>query len=389
MDSPHLESIRTFVREQLLGNERHFDSLPEPVLPALVELRNKGLSNWWIPAQYGGLGVSLEESVDFVTELAYGDAGIAFSSFISMIVTVPLLLFGTDGQRERFLRPLAAGGGFCATLGSEREAGSELLRTATTARRAGDSYVLRGEKFFSTNTDFAELLMVIAATPDEPMAFRAMLVPRATPGIRIRKRWPVIGVRASSTYEVALEDCVVAADSLLSPNGIRVLEVGLNPSRTLIAACAIGIGRRIRDLALEYAHKKTLKGGLLAQNPVFAAKLGQMELELDVMHVACKAAARQFDQLMALSNRKEIWQKAGALKKVIEAKLLCGQLGWHIASVGSELFGGLGYTQDHLIEKLVRDMRYVSILEGGEDALRELIYFNDVLPQYARRTAQG
>lgn len=389
MEATPLDSIRAFVREQLLGNERRFDSLPEPVVPALLELRKRGLLNWWIPAQYGGLGVSLEDSVEIVSELAYGDAGIAFSSFISVIVTVPLLIWGTDAQCDRFLRPLTAGGGFCATLGSEREAGSELLRTATTARRVGDSYVLNGEKFFSTNTDFAELLLVIAATPDEPVAFRALLVPRATPGIRIKKRWPVIGVRASSTYEVALEDCTVPADSCLSPNGLRVLEVGLNPSRTLIAACAIGIGRRIRDLALTYAHKKTLKGGLLAQNPVFAAKLGQMELEIDVMHATCKAAARQFDQLMALGNRKEIWQKAGALKKSVEAKLLCGQLGWHIASVGSELFGGLGYTQEHLIEKLVRDMRYVSILEGGEDALRELIYFNDVLPQYARRTAQG
>lgn len=372
-----------------MGNERRFDSLPDPVLPALLELRRHGLANWWIPAQYGGLQVSLEDSVDVVTELAYGDAGIAFASFISMIVTVPLLIWGTDGQRERILRRLATGGGFCATLGSEREAGSELLRTATTARRAGDSYVLNGEKFFSTNTEFAELLMVIAATPDEPVAFRALLVPRETPGIRIKRRWPVIGVRASGTYEVALEDCAVPTDSCLAPNGLRVLEVGLNPSRILIAACAIGIGRRIRDLALEYALSKRLKVGLLAQNAVFAAKLGQMELEIDVMHAACKAAARQFDQVMALSNRKEIWLKAGALKKAIEAKLICGQLGWHIASVGSELFGGLGYTQEHLIEKLVRDMRYVSILEGGEDALRELLYFNDVLPQYTRRATQG
>lgn len=389
MEAPPLASIRTFVREQLLGNERRLDSPAEPVLPALLELRRRGLANWWIPVQYGGLGATLEDSVDLVTELAYGDAGIAFSSFVSMIVTVPILIWGTDSQRERILRPLAAGGGFCATLGSEREAGSELLRTATTARRAGGSYVLNGEKFFSTNTEFAELLMVIAATPAEPVAFRAVLVPRQTPGIRIKRRWSVIGVRASSTYEVALEDCAVPADSCLAPNGLRVLEVGLNPSRTLIAACAIGIGRRIRDLALEYAHRKTIKGGLLAQSPVFAAKLGQMELELDVMHAACKAAARQFDQLMAMNNRAEIWLKAGALKKVLEAKLLCGQLGWHIASVGSELFGGLGYTHEHLIEKLVRDMRYVSILEGGEDALRELIYFNDVLPQYARRSAQG
>ncbi|HSN99755.1 MAG TPA: acyl-CoA dehydrogenase family protein [Candidatus Nanopelagicales bacterium] len=379
MSSAIVEKVKQFVKTRVIGNEKYFDSLPNPPLRAYTELQDIGVANWWIPRAYGGRGVSLEESVDIVEELAYGDAGVAFTLFIAVIGSTAVALFGTPEQKERFLRPMAESGGTSATLGSERAAGSELLNIATTARRSGDGYVISGQKFFSTNAGFADHWMVIAKTPDEAAGWKAFLLqkPKAMPGVKVERRWPVIGVRASSSYQVSLQDCRVPLGAALEPNGVRVLEVGLNPSRTLIAASAIGVARRIRDLCLEYARDKTLKDGSLLHNAVFAAKIGQMEMEIEVMRSACKTAAQQFDKL---ASEPEALLMAGALKSTVVAKMICGQLGWRIASVGSEMFGGLGYTEDMLMGKLMRDMRYVSIVEGGDDVLRDFIYHRHVLP---------
>jgi alkylation response protein AidB-like acyl-CoA dehydrogenase len=381
MSNERLETVQRFTATHILGNEKRFDSLPDPSV-IHAEFHQCGLANWWIPKAYGGRGVSLEDSIDIVEELAYGDAGVAFTLFIAIIGSSSIALFGTEEHKERFLRPMAERGTTSATLGSERDAGSELAKISTTATRSEDGYLVRGKKFFSTNAGFAEHWMVIAKTPKDPNGWRALLVsnPRELKGVQLDRRWAMMGVRGSATYEISFDDCRVPADAVLAKNGVRVLEVGLNPSRILIAASAIGIGRRIRDLCLDYAREKKLKDAHLLQNAVFASKIGQMEMELESMRRVCKSAAREYDTLIADSNGQSVLFKTGALKSAIVAKMHCGQAGWRIASVGSEMFGGLGYTDDLLIGKLLRDIRYVSVVEGGDDVLRDLLYYRHVLP---------
>lgn len=376
------ERVEQFVKSRVLGQERQLDALPSPPTRAYTEFQDLGLANWWIPRAHGGRGVSLEESVDIVEALAYGDAGLAFTLFIAIIATTAVGLYGTPEQQQRCLRPMAETGVTAATLGSERAAGSELLNTATTARRSGDGYVLDGQKFFSTNAGFADFWLVIARAPDDPSGFKALLLPRprTTPGVKIERRWPMIGVRGSASYQVGFADCRVPVEAALAPNGVRVLEVGLNPSRTLIAACAIGVARRIRDLCLEYARDKPLRGGLLVDNAVFAAKLGQIEMEIEVMRSVCRTAAQEYDRILAGPDAAPRLLAAGSLKSTVVAKMCCGQAGMRIADVGSAMFGGLGYTEDHLIGKLVRDMRFVALVEGGDDVLRDLLYHRHVLP---------
>src|SRR5262249_26065865 len=153
-----------------------------------------------------------------------------------------------------------------------------------------------------------------------------------------------------------------------------LLEAGLNVSRTLIAATAIGIARRIRDLCLVYAHEKQLRGASLDRHPVFAAKLGEMEMQIEVMRRQCLAAGAEFDTLAALDDAPAALLSQGALRSAIAAKMFCGRTGWDIASVGSEMFGGLGYTSDTPIGRLVADMRFVSLVEGGTDVLQDLLY---------------
>lgn len=379
MEPQNLELLRQFVKSEL-GDTEKLDSLSEKPLPLYEAFAETGLANWWLSEDVGGRGFSLEEGVEIVNELSYGDAGVAFALLVSILGSSMVQLHGSDDLKARFLAPMAAGGTFCAALGSEREAGSELNRIGTVAARSGNDLVLTGEKFFATNAEFADFLLVLARAADDPDEYLAVVVPRDTPGIEIVKRWDVIGLRASHTYGVKLDNCRVPAANCLPGSGLRLLETGLNASRTLIAATAIGVARRIRDLCMTYAKEKRFRGGSLLESPVLAQKIGQMEMQIDVMKSQCHKAAREYDEIMAGPDAAKVFSRKGTLKSALTAKLYCGQAGWNIASAGSEMFGGLGYTEELPIGKLVRDMRYVSIVEGGDDVLRELLFSRYVVP---------
>ncbi len=377
-----LRNVRRFAREELVGRHVELDALADAPLPLYTTLAKEGLANWWLPPSVGGRGMSLEESVDIVSELSYGDAGVAFTSFVSILGTTMVSLHGSEELRQRFLVPMAADGGFCATVASEAAAGSELAKITTTAVRDGDDLVISGSKMFSTNTDFADFLVVVARRGEDDHV--AVVVPRNAPGITIERRWNMIGLRASGTYKVSLNECRVPAGNALTGPGLRLLEVGLNASRILIAATAIGMARCIRDLCMGYAKRKMVQGDKLVANQVFGGKLADMEVGITAMRDVCRAAARDFDAILARPDAAEVSLREGTLKSAISAKMFCGRQGWQIASVGSEMFGGLGFTNDLMIGKLVRDMRYVSIVEGGDDVLRDLLYRRFVVPPAKR-----
>lgn len=379
------ERVREFVAEEVIGAERELDSLAEAPLPLYEKASGLGLANWWLPKEYGGQGRSLAESVEITNDLAYGDAGVAFTMFISVLGTSMVALYGSDELRDRCLTPMAKNGTFCATLGSERAAGSELAKIDTTVSRKGDRVVVNGEKFFSTNADFADFLVVIAKSADDADSYSAVVVPRETPGVRVVKRWDMVGLRSSGTYQVMFEDCSVAAGNLLAGSGLRLLEIGLNASRILIAATALGMARRIRDLCMDYARNKPFRDSTLLASPVFASKIGQMEMQIDVMKSHCLAAAREYDEIVNGPDPARVFTRVGTLKSAVTAKMFCGQAGWNVAGVGSEMFGGLGYTNELPMGKILRDMRFVSIVEGGDDVLRDLVYSRYVVPA-ARRT---
>jgi alkylation response protein AidB-like acyl-CoA dehydrogenase len=375
-----LEKVREFARQELVDSQALLDSFAEAPLPLYQRFHDLGLSNWWLPGKGGEPGNSLVDSVDIVSELAYGDAGAAFTLFISILGTKMVSLFGSDELKERYLVPMRSEGSFCATLGSEQEAGSELAKITTMATVRDDIVEISGEKFFSTNSGFADFLVVVARAADNPSNHVAVLVPSDTPGITIAKRWEMIGLRSSGTYQVSLKNVRVPKVNLLRGPGLRLLEVGLNASRILIATTAVGIARRIRDLCMDYAKTKPLRGSTLLNNPVFAAKLGQMEMQIEVMRNQCLAAAAEYDQIMDGPDAAADFTRRGTLKAAMTTKLFCGQVGWEIASIGSEMFGGLGYTHDSIINKLMRDMRYVAIVEGGDDVLRDVIFNRYVIP---------
>lgn len=382
-----LRAFREFARATLLGHDAEFDSGAEPPLALYRPLHEQGLLNWWLPEEYGGAGLSLADSVDIVSELAYADAGSAFTLLISILGSSMVSLYGSPELKKEFLTAMTRDGGYASALGSERDAGSELINLTTMLRRRGDDVVLNGEKMFSTNSGFADYLVVFAKSEGESeraATYHAVLVPRDTPGLRVVKRWDMIGLRSAGTYQVSFTDCAVPAGNVLDGPGLKIIEVGLNSSRILIGAIALGVSRRIRDVCLDYAIKKPLAGHKLIENAVFASKLGQMEMQIEVMRNQCLAAARDYDDVMATPDPPAEFLRRGALRSSLTTKMFCGQIGWQIATVGSEMFGGLGYTNELPIAKYLRDIRAVTIVEAGDDVLRELVFRRFVLPPNRR-----
>ncbi|WP_067458355.1 acyl-CoA dehydrogenase family protein [Nocardia alba] len=375
-----------FAIENLAGSATELDQAAEHPLPQSQRFAEVGLANWWLAAEFGGLGIGMESSVDIVSEMAYHDTGFTFGSFLPILGTTMIERFAHPDVARRVLSQLGVAGHSCAILASEQQAGSDLTQTATTYRGSADGarLTLNGQKYFATNADRALYHVVLARDIDDGSEYRMIVVPRDTPGVRIHQRWSMTGVRGSATYEVALENVTVPVENMLHGNGIRVLEVGLNLSRTLIAACGIGIARRIRDLSMTYAQTTLVGGRPLHLNDVFAAKLGQMEAHIETMRTQCLAAGREIDELLARGGSADPLRQ-GTLRSAMVAKLFCGQITWQVASIGSEIFGGGGYTRDHPIGKLVRDARYIGVVEGGEDVTRALLYARYVKPASRRR----
>ncbi|WP_280427748.1 acyl-CoA dehydrogenase family protein [Nocardia brasiliensis] len=381
-----LQVVREFARTTLLGHDAEFDSGAEPPLARYEPLHKMGLLNWWLPTEYGGAGLGLTDSIDLVSELAYADAGSAFTLLISILSSSMVSLYGAPELKERFLTAMTREGGYSAALGSEQAAGSELINLATTLTRRGDDVVLNGEKMFSTNSGFADYLVVFARSAGDKKGatYHAVLVPRDTPGAQVVKRWDMIGLRSAGTYQVSFTDCVVPSGNVLNGPGLKIIEVGLNSSRILIGTIALGVARRIRDICLDYAMTKPLGGRTLVENAVFASKLGQMEMQIDVMRNQCLAAATEYDAIMATDDPAAEFLQRGALRSALTTKMFCGQTGWQVATVGSEMFGGLGYTTELPIAKYLRDIRAVTIVEAGDDVLRELVFRRFVLPANRR-----
>lgn len=368
-----IDTIREYVNENVIGKESVYDTLTEPPQARFDSFHSLGINNWWLPPDVGGRGVSLQESVGIVSELAYGDGGLAFSMLISILGTTFIEIFGTSEQRARLLGPLAREPRYAALAASEHEAGSELLRITTVAEEQGGKYALSGRKAFCTNAAFADFVVVVAKVAGlRRDTYKGFVVEKGQPGFEVLRRWRMVGLRSSATYELQFDNCLVEPHNVIETNGLRALEVALNASRILISSMGIGIAKRGRDLSLQYARTKEIDGQRLTRHPTFAAKLGQIEMQIEAMRSVCVTAARDYDDLRR-DHPTEL-QRLGALKTAMVAKMFAGQSLWSAISALSESFGGLGYTEDSPIGKLVRDARIISIVEGGDDVLRRLLF---------------
>jgi hypothetical protein len=360
------DSVRDFARERLwptagLRDETHAFPYEE-----VVEAAELGLFGLTVPAEWNGAGLDYLASAIAIEELAAGDG--AFSTIVSVHNSVgcgPILAFGTEAQKQTYLKKLTTGewlGSFCLT---EPQVGSDAGAIKTRAVKDGDHYVLNGAKQFITNGKNSKIAIVITVT--DPAAGKkglsAFIVPTDTPGYVVSRVEKKLGQAASDTCAILFEDCRVPAANLLGREGegYKVALASLESGRIGIAAQALGMARSAYECALRYSKERVAFGKPIFEHQAVNFRLADMATQLE--------AARQL--IWHAASLKDAGQPC--LKEASMAKLFASEMAERVCSDAIQVHGGYGYLNDFPVERIYRDVRVCQIYEGTSDIQRLVI----------------
>ena len=350
------DNVRAFAAAEVAPLVREMDEqqhIPRALIDKLVDL---GVMAVEIPEQYGGAGGHFFLSVIAVEELARVDPSVALVVDVqNTLVINALLRWGSEDFKGRFL-PRLAGGAVGAYALSEAGSGSDAFALATRADADGGDFVLNGRKFWISNAEEAELFIVFAnAAPGEGYrGITAFLVERGTPGFRVGKKEDKLGIRASSTCELLLDDCRVPRENILGElgHGYKVAIETLNEGRIGIGAQMIGLAQGALDHAVAYVQERKQFGKPIASFQGVQFQVAQAATDLEAARLLVYNAAR-------LRDAGGAYLTAGAM-----AKLFTSQVAERVASLAVQLHGGVGYTRDYPVEKLYRDAVIGQVYEG-------------------------
>ncbi len=365
------ELAREFAREDLRpmvdqreADEEHFDRSP------IDKLGELGFLGMLIPEQYDGLGLDMLTYLCALEEISWGDAAVAVSMSVhNSLPTQVLLRHGTEKQKDRWLKPMARGEMLGAFSLSEAGSGSDAAGITAQATREGDGWRLRGEKLWVTNGASADLVLLMART-DTPQDRRgghgigAFMVPTDSPGYVPGRKERKLGIRASETVAVALEDLYLGNEHLIGePDGgfgyaLEALEGG----RLGIAAQAIGIGEAALDYARDYADTRIQFGKRLREFQGIQFKLADMAVRLEAARGLMYRAAQAYT---ANEPRR---RKLSSM-----AKLYASEAAMYITREAVQVYGGYGYSREYPVEKLFRDAKVTEIYEGTNEIHRLII----------------
>ncbi|MDW3685528.1 acyl-CoA dehydrogenase family protein [Cupriavidus sp. CV2] len=356
-----LDSIRRFVREELVPAERLVDETDE-IPPRIVQgMKDLGLCGITIPEEYGGLGLTTEEEALAAIELCQTSP--AFRSLIGTTIGIGsqgILMDGTDAQKQAFLPRLASGEILASFALTEPEAGSDAASLRTTARADLDDYVIDGTKRYITNAPYAGIFTVMARTDNAipgAAGITAFIVDAGTPGIRFGKRDRKMGQRGSHTCDVIFDNVRVPASRIAggagnAGQGFRTAMKVLDKGRIHIAAVCVGVAERMLRDALRYATERRQFGQPIAGFQLVQAMLADSQAELYAARSMLLDTARKRD------DGRNVSTEAACCK--LFASEMCGR----VADRAVQIFGGAGYVADSGIERFYRDVRLFRIFEG-------------------------
>lgn len=357
--------------------------LTEKLDPKIPELEAKGEFPWdvynelgkagfWamdVPEEYGGLGLDCV-SVCLIREaLGYHDAGFACSFSASTFGIKPVLLFGSEEQKQYYGKKLADGV-ISAQLLTEPQSGSDVGNMLTTAVKVGNEYVINGRKAFVTNGGLAGIYTVAAVTkPADPAngikrpEISLFIVDRDTPGVSVGKEENKMGIRLSNTTDVVFDNVHVPAVNLIGEEGKGLIYVGTLLARTRPTgmAPALGLGQRAIDLAVEYARTRETKGAPIGRLQAIQFKLADMQINIQTARAQLIYNAQLIDQGIYDSE-------IGSITKAYVSEAVIS-----IADSALQIYGGYGYSREYPVEKLYRDARIFSIFEGTNEIQRQII----------------
>ncbi|MGG6433163.1 acyl-CoA dehydrogenase [Anoxybacillus sp. D401a] len=358
--------VRDFAKNEVAptaaerDEEERFD---RAIFNKMAELGLTGIP--W-PEEYGGIGSDYLAYVIAVEELSKvcASTGVTLSAHISL-ASWPIYKFGTEQQKQTYLRALATGEKLGAYGLSEPGAGSDVSSMKTRAVRDGDHYVLNGSKVWITNGGEAEIYIVFAVTDPEKKhrGISAFIVEKGTPGFSIGKKEKKLGIRSSPTTELIFEDCRIPKENLLGQEGegFKIAMMTLDGGRNGIAAQAVGIAQGALDAAVEYAKGRVQFGKPIAEQQGIAFKLADMATAIEAARLLTYQAA---------------WLESNGLpygKESAMAKLFAGDTAMKVTVEAVQIFGGYGYTKDYPVERFMRDAKITQIYEGTQEIQRIVI----------------
>ena len=337
-------------------------------------LADSDLCGVYIPEEYGGLGGGIFEMALVVEQLSRACGGIALAFAGTGLGAFPILLFGSDEQKKKYLPDIAAGKKLAAFGLTEANAGSDAAGIETTAVLDGDAYVLNGTKQWITNGGEADVYSVIACTdrPLGPRGYSAFIVEKGTPGFSFGKKEDKMGIRASCTVELVFEDCRVPKENLLSKEGMGFIVAmkTLDRTRPGVAAQALGIAQGAMEAAAKYAKERQQFGAPISSFQAVQHMLADMAIQIEASRALVYQTCRYID-----SGAKSISRQSAM------CKVLASDTAMKVTTDAVQVFGGYGYMKEYPVEKMMRDAKITQIYEGTNQIQRNIIA-HELLKEY-------
>ena len=355
------EKARTLAETMVRPVHCEFDEKAEFPMELVKEMGRQGMLKIFIPVEYGGTGAKIMDMCIACEEISRICAGIATAYAVNALGSGPIVYFGNEDQKRKYLPKIATGEMLCAFGLTEAQAGSDIANIQTTARKENGHYVLNGVKQFISSGSLADVYVILAST-DKARGARgisAFIVEKDTPGFSFGKEENKLGIRASTTTELVFEDCRIPAENLMGKEGLGFIYTMRNFDRARpgVGAIALGIAQGAYEASLAFAYRHNLMNNQYVQR-----NIADMATEVEAARALLYAAARMLD-----SGAKNFTKEASF------AKLYPSDIAVKIASQAIEVLGPHSLLNEYRVEKMLRDAKITQIYEGTNQIQRAQI----------------
>ncbi|MCF8143373.1 MAG: acyl-CoA dehydrogenase family protein [Deltaproteobacteria bacterium] len=368
------DTVARIAREQIAPGAEKRDEEGKFAWDMVEVLRDNGLFGADFPEQYGGAEMGLFSLCLIIEEIAKVCASTSVILLVHELGTTPIMIAGTDPQKEKYFPKLASGEHLVAFGLTEPNAGSDVSGLRTRAIRDGDDYVINGTKMFISHADVADLVCIAARTdPSAPgtKGTSIFVVEKGTPGFSIGKHENKMGIRGSSTVEIILEDVRVPAENILAGEGMgfAILMKTLDLTRIPVAVQAVGIAQGAMDYAIQYTKERTQFGKPLFSFQGLQWMMADMATQVEAARQLTYKAAALFEKLPKNLDRLS----KDLIRYSAMAKLFAAETAMKVTTDAVQLLGGYGYIKEYPVERMMRDAKITQIYEGTSQIQKVVI----------------
>ncbi|HXH98009.1 MAG TPA: acyl-CoA dehydrogenase family protein [Gaiellaceae bacterium] len=369
------ELAREFAEREIRPREAGYDEQMLHPAEVIAKAHEVGLMNLHVPEEYGGLGLSAFDGLLVAEELNWGCSGIGTSVGANGLGSGPLILFGSEEQKARWLPPLLESPILCSFGLSEPGAGSDVASLKTTAVRDGDEYVLNGSKTFITNAGYASWTVVFAKTDARGghRGMSAFVVPMDAPGVTIEKHLDKMGQRSTDTSAFALQDVRVPVANRIGEegDGFKIAMATLDVTRPATAIGAVGVAQAAYEHSVAYAKERVTFEVPIAMHQAVSFMIADMATEIEAARLLSWQAAWMLDR--GYGRKATLYSSF--------AKRFAADTAMKVTTDAVQVFGGYGYIKEYPVEKLMRDAKLFQIYEGTSQIQRLVIAKEIFLPK--------